>query len=116
MGYVYGAVLFLIIFTTVAGILLNIMGYAHFSIWTPVIFGAIQGLMMVVITFSGGNISILGNSFPAKGFAMAAWVTSIIIYIFILRMPSQVSLWVTAILIIPSIIAMGMEFLEVGKQ
>lgn len=111
------AALFLVLFTTISGIILNLMGYASFPVWTPVIFGITQGLLITAIALSGGQtIEILGSSINLKGPAMALFFGSIIAYIALLSIPADIGFWVYGVIIGPSLLAFGLEFLEVSKQ
>ena len=103
-----GAVtIFIFIFITVLGLLLNSMGYANFTFLTPATFAIGQILLMAVVAVS--------NTPVAKGVALAIWAGWLFVYIFSLDIPSEVSVWVYPLIIVPCLIGMGYELLEVGK-
>lgn len=103
-----GAVtIFIFIFITVLGLILNSMGYATFTVLNPTTFAVGQVLMMVVIGLS--------NTPLAKGVSLVIWAGWLLFYIFSLNIPVEVGSWIFPIIIVPSLIGMGYELLEIGK-
>lgn len=103
-----GAVtIFIFIFITILGLVLNSMGYATFTVLNPTTFAIGQILLMAVVALS--------NTPLAKGVSLVFWSGWLIFYILSLNIPVEVVSWIFPIIIVPSLIGMGYELMEVGK-
>lgn len=107
MGDAGGVTIFVFIFITILGLILNNMGYATFTFLNPTTFAIGQVLLMAVVALS--------NTPLAKGVSLAIWGSWLFVYILSLNIPSEVVGWVYPILIVPCLIGMGYELMEVGK-
>lgn len=103
-----GAVtIFVFLFITILGLVLNSMELATFTFLNPTSFAIGQVLLMVVVGFS--NTPLL------KGGALVLWAGWLFIYIASLEIPNDVKTWIYPIIIVPCLIGMGYELLEIGK-
>jgi hypothetical protein len=83
------------------------MELATFTVISPTVFAVGQVLLMAVI--------LVSNTPVVKGVALVVWAGWLFLYISSLQIPSSVTGWVYPIIIVPCLIGMGYEFMEVGK-
>jgi hypothetical protein len=102
-----GITIFIFLFITIFGLLLNFMGLATFTIMSPTVFAVGQVLLMAVI--------LVSNTPVVKGGALVLWAGWLFAYISSLEIPNEIKAWVYPIIIVPCLIGMGYEFMEVGK-
>lgn len=104
----HGIILFLIIFVTAAGFILNQMGYdSKYEFLNPVTFGVLETALLAAVGFA--NTPIL------KGSALLTFVGVFAFHISSLQIPYPVNIWAFSILLVPCFIGLGMEMLEAGK-
>lgn len=98
-----------VVFSSIMGFLLDMGGYITYTLITPVSFAVGAGLLTVVIAAA--------NTPAAKGVAMAAFAGWLGIFIVSVQvpMPSPIKELVFATLTVPTLIALGMIFMEYGK-
>jgi len=109
-------VISLLIFFTFIGFMLSEAGHTFDLVMgqdllTPVMFAVLSAALIAVIALS--DVSVLGSS--AKGPALALFAGLLYVYFFGISIPTGQNFWY-AFIIIPCYIAMGFEFLEVGKS
>lgn len=98
-----------IVFSTSVGFLLDLAGYTSFTLITPTLFAAGQVLLTAAIA--------VANTPIAKGAAMAVFSGWLILYFVNLQipLPSPTKEIIYALLFVPSFLAIGLTFLELGK-
>ena len=102
-------IIFLFLFITIFGMILNTMGYeSNLTLLTPVTFAVGQTLLLIVIGLSNTPI--------AKGVSLVVWAGWLFLYVFTLNIPVSISAYVYSLILVPSFIGMGLELLEVGKS
>ena len=99
-----------IVFSSLTGFLLDMGGYITYNLIDPITFTVGAGLL-------AGTI-LLSNTPAAKGAALAlfaGWLVAFFINVQI-PMPSPIKELVYATLFVPTIIGVGITFLDYGRQ